>query len=362
MIILAACAAAVVAGIGIGLVVVNREATNKGSEQQPSVGFDTSLPSSPSSSPVEQLPRSGRLAPTQLLVPMQTGAHWDIWLGDTTTSAPVRRVTSGQGTNTSPVISPTFDSMIYVHADQGGTTTSLRVTGLASLDGDRELFSLPSGCQSAGRPAWNRVDPTQLAIACTDSQGRYLIRLMTIDGKVTGTVAAPAGHPRMGDVAFTSDGRRLILWAAPAADAEWDGGTLYTVPVDGGTPTLLIKNDTSTIKGRDADPVASPDGRYVAFRRRMPVAGKSRGQADIFRVRTDGTGLTRLTDDPADEQDPSWSPDSSQIAYKSAAATSAWPNSTLSKIWIMTPGRHDARVLWTQGSGDLQTTPAWTPR
>lgn len=362
-IIVGAGAVAVIAGIVIGLVVVNRDGTHGGGEPQPSVNFDSSAPSDPPSPPVDDLPRSGRLSATQLLVPVQTGNQWDVWLGDTSNSSPLRRLTSGLGVNASPVIAPTFDSMIYIHADDAeSTTSSLRVTGLASSEGDRELFPLPTPCQRAGRPAWNPVEQTQLAIACTDSDGRYLIHLMTTDGKLVSTVEPPAGEPRMGDVAFSSDGKDLIFWAAPDSDSDWDGGRLYTVPTTGGAPELLIKNDHSTAKGRDADPVYSPDGQYVAFRRRVPAAGKPRGQADIFRVRVDGTELTRLTDDPADEQDPSWSPDSSQIAYKSAAATQAWPNSNLSKIWIMTPGRDDERVLWSTGTDDLQTTPAWTPR
>ena len=66
------------------------------------------------------------------------------------------------------------------------------------------------------------------------------------------------------------DGHRLVGdrrgWRT---DRAYDGGVLYTVSVDGGTPQALIKEGAPTIKGSDADPSYSPDGRYVAFRRRV---------------------------------------------------------------------------------------------
>ncbi len=39
------------------------------------------------------------------------------------------------------------------------------------------------------------------------------------------------------------------------------------------------------------------------------------GSSDIYRILPDGSGLTRITYDPADEGDPSWSPDGTRIAF-----------------------------------------------
>lgn len=75
--------------------------------------------------------------------------------------------------------------------------------------------------------------------------------------------------------------------------------------------------------GQDADLAFSPDGEYVAFRRRMET-DKRDGQFDIFRADLDGTNVKRLTDGLANEQDPTWSPDSFQIAIKSDADSTDW--------------------------------------
>lgn len=53
----------------------------------------------------------------------------------------------------------------------------------------------------------------------------------------------------------------------------------------------------------------SPDGLRLAF------VAVSQGNIDIYTMKADGTELQRLTDHPADDQSPVWSPDSTQIAF-----------------------------------------------
>src|SRR5438105_1146558 len=41
------------------------------------------------------------------------------------------------------------------------------------------------------------------------------------------------------------------------------------------------------------------------------------GNDEIYVMNTDGTGVTRLTNDPASDSQPAWSPDGSRIAFTS---------------------------------------------
>ena len=61
----------------------------------------------------------------------------------------------------------------------------------------------------------------------------------------------------------------------------------------------------------DFEPVASPDGRRIAF-----VSSRD-GNDEIYVANTDGSGATRLTKHSAYDYDPAWSPDSRRIAFAS---------------------------------------------
>jgi TolB protein len=53
---------------------------------------------------------------------------------------------------------------------------------------------------------------------------------------------------------------------------------------------------------RDEDPVYSPSGRNIAF------FSSRDGNLDIYRMTASGTLQTRLTDNPAQDVRPSWQP------------------------------------------------------
>ena len=199
-----------------------------------------------------------------------------------------------------------------------------------------------------------------LALACVSANQEYSLRLIRINGDVIRQIDPPDGRSRMDDPAFSPDGKFLGFWAGPADGP--DGGTLYTVPTAGGTPEPLLKGTEQQTTGTDADMVYSPDGRYVAFTRRLPTAS-SRSQADIFRARTDGRDVVRLTNDTdSNQQDPTWSPSGGEIAFASNAHTSAWPDEDIARIWTMTIDGTAQHVLWTENATRPQGAAAWTAR
>jgi molecular chaperone DnaK len=357
-------AAAVVIGVVVtGVVVASRPDTG-GERLGAGPAPVTDPPSSttataPTVAEEDGRPVSTALGPTQLVVTVLTGDNWDLWLADSGQPSAGARLTTDRAPDTTPAISPDRRSIIYTHDLDSDGKRTLMIKGAATPGDGRILFDqVPEECQGTMfRPAWNPVDPGELAVPCTNAGGKNALFRISLEGKVLGAVPLPPGTGRVDDPAYSPDGKRLAYWASPPS--TWDGGTLYVVSSTGGGPTELVK---STRQGEDADPVWAPDGEHITFRRRVPD-GTTSGNFDIFRVATDGSGdLVRLTDDPADEQDPTYSPTGSSIAYKSGAQDPNRPENAIARTWVMDADGKNKRVLWSQGADQPQTAAAWGRR
>ena len=79
---------------------------------------------------------------------------------------------------------------------------------------------------------------------------------------------------------------------------------VFVMDADGSDATQLTRGD-----GGASDAAWSPDGTRIAFTR-------CRGSCDIYVINTDGTGERRLTSgEQPGEQSPTWSPDGRRIAF-----------------------------------------------
>ena len=105
--------------------------------------------------------------------------------------------------------------------------------------------------------------------------------------------------------AFSPDGLRL------AFVRDWN--KLLVMNADGsGQPTVVANAGGELHSLMCAD--WSPDGTRLAF---AGIRRDDLNNQDVYVVGADGTGLARLTTDPADDSAPRWSPDGSRIAFNS---------------------------------------------
>jgi len=63
---------------------------------------------------------------------------------------------------------------------------------------------------------------------------------------------------------------------------------------------------------------------------------------------------------PGDEQNPTWSPDGRQLAFKSTQPTRAWPGPAVARTWVADVDGSHRRLLLTKGAAARQYAPAWT--
>ena len=116
---------------------------------------------------------------------------------------------------------------------------------------------------------------------------------------------------------------------------------LFVSNADGSGERALTKG------ALDYNPAWSPDGKWIAF------TSERGGSADLYRVRTDGSGLERLTEDPAFDDQAAFSPDGSQIVFVTTRAGGR------ANLWILDVETHKAKPLTSGLGGDFR--PAWSP-
>jgi Tol biopolymer transport system component len=141
--------------------------------------------------------------------------------------------------------------------------------------------------------------------------------------------------------------KRLVFSAkpgpGPGEKPYGNGIEIYSIAWDGSDLRRLTDNDVF-----DNDPAVSPDGRYVAFARRV------HGRGQIFSMRIDGTHVRRLTRDKRRNRLPAWAPGGHRLAFISAHAQSL-------KREIFTVSAQGGRQRRLTHNEATETVPVYSP-
>uniref|UniRef100_UPI000AC0FF01 hypothetical protein n=1 Tax=Streptomyces hirsutus TaxID=35620 RepID=UPI000AC0FF01 len=156
------------------------------------------------------------------------------------------------------------------------------------------------GAESATRAA--AADTTDTRIAYAGTRHRSLGQVATKTSSTPLFGAGPAHH----DVQPSALGDQMVF--ASLRDEETP--QIYLRSADGSVRRLTSGMDA-------ANPRLTPDGTSVVFDAARSGGPGGGTQRDLWLVHTDGTGLTRLTDTPANEEGPTVSPDGQRLAYAS---------------------------------------------
>jgi Tol biopolymer transport system component len=125
----------------------------------------------------------------------------------------------------------------------------------------------------------------------------------------TGITAAQTAKCNIVDTSV-SPAPSTDAWLAFSA-ARNNNSDIYLIDADvtmGGTDPVTMKRLT-TNPAADFDPTWSPDGTQIAFRSQRD------GNDEIYLMKADGTCQLNLTNDSGDDWSPAWSPDGKRIAF-----------------------------------------------
>ena len=221
-------------------------------------------------------------------------------------------VVSGPLNESDPALSPDGRRIAFVQREAGDSSSAdIYIRDLT----DGQTTRVTDHAASDRMPAWSPDGERLAFVRATSSACEILIRTLRANAERR---IAPCGNPTEPKLAWTADGGSLLMAQRPEPHA-YTGSRIARLALDTGAIRPLTE-PRSSIAGDDS-PAVSPDGKRVAFIRRI-----SGGVADIHVVSIDGSSTRRVTFDEADLTGVDWSHDGRSLVYSSdrAGGYSLW--------------------------------------
>jgi Tol biopolymer transport system component len=189
------------------------------------------------------------------------------------------------------------------------------------------------------RPAWS-PDGTELAFSRI-SRHLSTITIVGANGSHARTLTF-AGNRDIANPRWSPDGRQFVVdgFDFNVNDGGHDAFRIMIMNSDDGDITFVAP--VPFPHKRMSGPTWSPRGDRIAFQ----VAKADDSQAsEVFTMTPEGKDFRRLTHNGADEFDPDWSPDGSQLVYVRTRQHRFSHNRIQSDIAVMGKNGHDVSVL-----------------
>jgi serine/threonine protein kinase/Tol biopolymer transport system component len=242
-----------------------------------------------------------------------------------------------------PSWSPGGGRIAYWGSVPGVATRAVWTVAVSGNGGGSEPVRVTTDSALNWNPVWS-PDGRYLYYASDrgGSMNLWRVRIDEGSGRVSGApqpVTTPSSWSSL--ISLSRDGRRMLYATVDGRNllerAEIDPRTLL--------PLSLPRPVTEEAKAFRFVAV-SPDGKRLVFDTSVP-------QEDLFVMAADGGDLRRLTDDPAKDRIPRWSPDGSRIVFYSN-------RSGHFDLWSLRADGSGLEPL-TRTSGPPLINPMWSP-
>ncbi len=217
------------------------------------------------------------------------------------------------------------------------------------------LLFIVLGCQqenanAQSTPVSSRSYKDCKIVGITSIRGNKEVCVMDYDGSnLTNLTNTPIGfaedHP-----SWSPDGKKIMYCTETTRSRRTKkpdyAGEIYVMNADGSSKQNLTNNPAL-----DFRPSWSPDSKRIVF-----VSNRD-GNAEIYVMNADGSEQKRLTNNSGGEQDPSWSPDGNKIVFSSTRDRKK--NDRNVEIYVMNADGTDQRNLTNNSARD--DSPSWSP-
>jgi TolB protein len=220
-----------------------------------------------------------------------------------------------------------------------------------------DLVRLTTDPASDVGPIWS-PDGKRIVFASERDDPDSDIYVMNADGSGVRRLTRQPGddsHPH-----WSPDGARLVFNSArttPDLKAEWTKQyhEIFTMAADGSDVRQITRFRTVSTY-----PQFSPDGKKIAFRRRLDEPAfewdlsASPRNSEVFVMNADGSNPLNVSKSPAYDGWPAWSPDGATIVFSSNRAGPA----NIGQLYAVDPDGANLRKL-TDGPGSF-VQPSWS--
>ena len=220
-------------------------------------------------------------------------------------------VTTGGGRDWSPAWSPDGRYLYFV-SDRGGSMNLWRVrideeSGRALAD--PEPVTTPATSLAHVSVAADGRHVAYSSVLVTSNVQR--VPFDPVGGTVTGSPEwVTQGSRRWANPEPSPDGRSVVFYSLVEPE-----GQLHVVPADGTARPRRVTGDSAS----DRVPRWSPDGEWIAA-----FSSRSGRGLQIWKIRSDGSDLTQLTDRSTNTGFAVWSPDGTRMAAASVGSAEAF--------------------------------------
>lgn len=195
-----------------------------------------------------------------------------------------------------------------------------------------------------------------LSVNVTSINGQTPSGTVTVSGEFPITVEVQAGSAPVTKVELLASGISVYSYPLPEPIPATALLSLEvpvnTAQIPNGTYSLTLRVTDSASNTATSKPIsvtvnnATPTGGRIVF------ASDRDGNAEIYLMNADGSGVTRLTNDPATDYMPALSPDGSKIAFTSDRSGEL-------EIYIMNSNGTGATLVGNRSGYNY--APAWSP-